>query len=331
MVGIPFVARGGALGDFVLTLPLLGAIRVRHGRRPLLCADPGHGALAVDAGLARSFLRLDDPRLGALWSGGDLAAARELLGPFGPAYVLRPVDAAAVGSRLRALGGDPVRVLDPHPPADGSVHAADHLLGAMPPPAASPPATTVSLPDELLEGAAVAHRRLGAESGGLVVLAPGAGGDLKRWPLPAFQELATRLERTGVGVAWLLGPVERERWAGFRPARCLPDAGPSMTAALLASVSLLVGNDTGTSHLAAAVGTPVLALFGPTDHGTWAPRGPSARVLRAPEFGPRCDVCPRPCDRTHPATCLETLSVDEVAEAALAAMGSSGENAPGPP
>ena len=331
MAGNPFVARGGALGDFVLTLPLLGAIRARHGRRPVLCADPGHGALAVDAGLARSFLRLDDPRLGALWSGGDLAAARELLGPIGPSYILRPVDAAAVGNRLRALGGDPVRVFDPRPPANGSVHAADHLLGALPAPATPTPAPTLCLPDELLEQAAVAHRRLGAEHGGLVVLAPGAGGDLKRWPLAAYRELAARLEEAALDVAWLLGPVERERWAGFRPARCLPDAGPSMTAALLAGVSLLVGNDTGTSHLAAAMGTPVLALFGPTDPGTWAPRGPAVRVLRAPGFGPRCDLCPRPCDLTYPATCLDTLSVDQVAEAALAAMGSSGENAPGPP
>jgi heptosyltransferase III len=331
VVGIPLVARGGALGDFVLTLPLLAAIRDRHGRRSTLCAAPGHGALAVDAGLARATLRLDDPRLVALWSGGDLTAARALLGPVGPAYVLRPVDADTVGRRLRTLGADPIHILDPRPPADGSKHAADHLLAALGSPAVVPTAGGLTMPDELCARAASAHRRLAVGGGEWVVLAPGAGGELKRWRLESFRELAVKLEAAGVAVAWLLGPVERERWVGFQPVRCLPDAGPSMTAALLTGAALLVGNDTGTSHLAAALATPVLALFGPTDHRTWAPRGPAVRVLRDPEYGPSCDLCPRPCDRVHPAACLDALSVDRVVEAALAAMGSSGENASDPP
>ena len=48
----------------------------------------------------------------------------------------------------------------------------------------------------------------------------------------------------------------------------------------LASARLYIGNDSGITHLAAAVGTPVLALFGPTDPAIWAPRGPHVRVLR---------------------------------------------------
>ncbi len=46
----------------------------------------------------------------------------------------------------------------------------------------------------------------------------------------------------------------------------------------LARASLYIGNDSGITHLAAAVGTPVLAMFGPTDPAVWAPRGPNVRV-----------------------------------------------------
>jgi heptosyltransferase III len=53
--------------------------------------------------------------------------------------------------------------------------------------------------------------------------------------------------------------------------------------ALLARARLFVGNDSGVSHLAAAYGTPALSLFGPTDPALWAPRGPRARFLQAPD------------------------------------------------
>jgi ADP-heptose:LPS heptosyltransferase len=48
----------------------------------------------------------------------------------------------------------------------------------------------------------------------------------------------------------------------------------------LARARLYAGNDSGITHLAAAVGTPVLALFGPTNPEVWAPRGPNVRVVR---------------------------------------------------
>ena len=66
----------------------------------------------------------------------------------------------------------------------------------------------------------------------------------------------------------------------------------------LAGASVYIGNDCGISHLAAAVGTPVVVLFGPTDPAVWAPRGPSVTVLS-------------PFDRVTPA---------EVVRAALNAL-----------
>ena len=60
----------------------------------------------------------------------------------------------------------------------------------------------------------------------------------------------------------------------------------------LAGARVFIGNDSGIAHLAAAVGTPVVALFGPTDPRVWAPRGRDVRVLQATEMAaiPVADV-----------------------------------------
>ena len=81
-------------------------------------------------------------------------------------------------------------------------------------------------------------------------------------------------------------------------------------AAILKQCDLYVGNDSGITHLAAAVGTPVVALFGPTDHQVWAPRGKSVSILHgktdcAPCSREKMQVCPE-------QRCMETITVEEV-------------------
>jgi len=105
-----------------------------------------------------------------------------------------------------------------------------------------------------------------------VVIHPFASSEAKRWPLDSFRELASRLEaRWRVG--WVAGPEET-----------LPEAHRFddlyELARWLAGTHLFVGNDSGIAHLAAAVGTAVVAVFGPTDDRVWGPRGPRAEIVR---------------------------------------------------
>jgi ADP-heptose:LPS heptosyltransferase len=85
--------------------------------------------------------------------------------------------------------------------------------------------------------------------------------------------LARGLERV-MRVEWCRGPEDPE----LAGAVVIEDL--YQLACHLAQASLYVGNDSGITHLAAAVGTPVLALFGPTDPAVWAPRGEHVRVAR---------------------------------------------------
>jgi len=104
---------------------------------------------------------------------------------------------------------------------------------------------------------------------GAIVLHPFSGSARKNWPMMKFRALADRLPGS---VAWCAAPHEP-----------LPHAVKIENlyelACWLAGARLYVGNDAGITHLAAAVGTPVVAIFGPTDPALWAPRGERVRVV----------------------------------------------------
>ena len=105
------------------------------------------------------------------------------------------------------------------------------------------------------------------------VIHPFSGSARKNWPLEKFRAVAAALERTM--------PV---RWCAGADDPSLPDAvridDLYQLACWLARARLYIGNDSGITHLAAAVGTPVLAIFGPTEPAVWAPRGANVRVVR---------------------------------------------------
>jgi hypothetical protein len=107
--------------------------------------------------------------------------------------------------------------------------------------------------------------------GGFAVIHPFSGSPRKNWPLENYRQLAAHLGPC----QWCAGPEEpldgAVRFDDLYELACW-----------LASARLYVGNDSGITHLAAAVGTPVIALFGPTDPALWAPRGPRVQVIRMP-------------------------------------------------
>jgi len=140
---------------------------------------------------------------------------------------------------------------------------------------------------ELQATDAVPHLRLECRERGedrLVAIHPGSGAAEKNWPAERFRDLARRLSRRGMAVRWILGPAETESgpWCdeGSSP-QCLAACRLSELARFLASVRLYVGNDSGITHLAAAVRAPTVALFGPSDATVWGPRGERVRIVKS--------------------------------------------------
>jgi heptosyltransferase II len=128
---------------------------------------------------------------------------------------------------------------------------------------------------------------------GYVVICPFAGGTWnqqdKTWP--GFVELATQLQQTGRQVLVCPGPGE-EAAAEQHFGHCtvLPGVNMGVYAALLQSAALMVSNDTGPGHVAAAVGTPLVSVLGPSDAALWRAWAPLVQVVQGeaaswPELG----------------------------------------------
>lgn len=101
------------------------------------------------------------------------------------------------------------------------------------------------------------------------VIQPFSGSPKKNWPLEQFRELAARLP---MPVRWCAGPEEAledaVRFDNLYELGCW-----------ISTARVYIGNDSGITHLAAAVGPPVVAIFGPSDPAVWAPRGDRVRVV----------------------------------------------------
>ncbi len=154
-----------------------------------------------------------------------------------------------------------------------------------------------------------------------VAIAPGARWATKRWPAERFAAVADALHAQGVRIVLCGGPGDRDAFAAFRAAtRARVAADLSFLpldalAAALARVDLLIACDSGPVHLATAVGTPVLALFGPTSTTRWGPP-PPGRALSldlpcAPCSNHGGDYCPEGHHR-----CLGDLAPQAVLAAA---------------
>lgn len=266
------VFHAGALGDFVLTWPLLRALAAA-GRRPIVVAADSHARLARRC-LSIRTLSSERREATELWResiDADLRAAwATLLAPFTPARVISFVaDERSSGGRCWLANAR-------------RVFPSSEVL-AVAAPASPARADAWSRFDVARLGAAQPR----ASPGGTVVLHVGAGSREKCWPLDHWMTLGESLRHDGHRVWLIAGEVERERMSEHERAafqhiggRVLNDLDELI--AVLGSARAFVGADTGPTHLAAQLGLPTLALFGPTDPRVWAPVGPCVCVL-APE------------------------------------------------
>ena len=240
--------RPGAIGDCILSLPALECLRsdytevwVRSEVAPLVLFADCVRSIA-STGLDRMGLDGVDPP-------PELVARLQSFDSIVSWYGANREEFRTQMSQF----GVPIRLLDALPPASEKIHAADFFLkqagcsGVAIPRISCQPAPRVDF--------AVIH--------------PFSGSLRKNWALERYRVLARRLE---MPVRWCAGPEEQ-----------LDDAvridNLLELASWLSTARLYIGNDSGITHLAAAVGVPVLAIFGPTDPALWAPRGDRVRVV----------------------------------------------------
>jgi lipopolysaccharide heptosyltransferase II len=147
----------------------------------------------------------------------------------------------------------------------------------------------------------------------------------KRWPPESFAVAADQLQREGLGPIVLIGgPDERpvtqavKALMKSKPVDLTGETAPGLLPALLESAALLLTNDSGPMHVAAAVGTPVVALFGPTSPIQTGPYGKQHVVLTS---GVPCSPCfSRRCRNRVRLECLTAITPEQVLEAIRAQL-----------
>ena len=147
----------------------------------------------------------------------------------------------------------------------------------------------------------------------VLILAPGSGAREKNWGVEAFAAVAEWWRHQGGEPLIVLGPVEEER-GGFecllQKFKAVRNVSLGNLAALMSLGDIFLGNDSGITHLAAALGIPTIALFGPSNVKKWRPRGERVLVIRR---NLECSPCAGAVMKNCPhRSCLSALDAAEV-------------------
>lgn len=151
-----------------------------------------------------------------------------------------------------------------------------------------------------------------------IAIAPGSGSMRKNWPLERFQIVADHLESQGYQVSWIAGECEAE--FKFRDKDHIVQQTDLVSLSrFLHECTLYIGNDSGITHLAAASGSPVIALFGASNPAIWAPRGiAEVRCIKSAACKKYCQTNNRKIE-CH-GECMRSIRVDEVIFTVLDAL-----------
>ena len=277
------VIRGGAIGDFILTLPALSALRRQFPHAHLeVLGYPHIAQLALAGGLAQRMQSIESRAMAGFFArGGELAEdLRDYFSEFDViiSYLYDPDEIFQTNiarcSQAQYISG-------PHRPDNREdLHATEVFLKPLVQLAIFDAETTPRLEVDPADDAALANGRW-------LAVHPGSGSDRKNWPEENWLELLHHLARESTSNILLVGG-EAERGRLERLSSALPpgrvklmqSAPLAELARALAACDAFVGHDSGISHLAAAVGTPSLILWGYTNESVWRPRGRELTVLR---------------------------------------------------
>ena len=295
------VIRPGAIGDVLLTFPILKLLKEHYTNAHIrLVSNAQVLPLALAFGVSEEVFDFQGIQWSELFAANGICTptTRELLGQTDLAICwLRDPD-GIIEHNLRAAGVKRLIIAPGRPPEGERIYIIDYLahtvglqnVGAQ---FISPSTLWLTRPDckETLKQYIAIH--------------PGSGGEQKCWPISSFAAVIKRLWQQNHPVLLLEGSADTERLHDLLQLLSSPPTSEILkvltnaplleVARHLRQCKLYLGNDSGITHLAAMLGVPTVAIFGPSDPAVWRPVGPSVIVIR---------------ERT-----LEDVSVDVIMEA----------------
>ncbi len=280
------IIRPGAIGDTLLTFPLLQALKVQYS--DLFITFVGNAAvlpLALACNLVNAVSSYEDAKWSKLFQ-PDAPAEQlsELLGKVDMVVCWLRDPQGIVANNLRKTAIQRIFVAPGRPTTDERMPIVAYLAGTLGMPWTAQNAVSCRLP-----ATPSAPIRLPA---GCIAIHPGSGGAYKCWPVAHFTAVIAALWQQAIPVLLLAGPADHQRLDDLRHQLPTPphvsllnllvDAPLLTVARHLQCCRAYLGNDSGITHLAAQLGLPTLALFGASDPVIWRPSGPAVSIISAP-------------------------------------------------
>lgn len=321
------VIHQGALGDLVLNFPALESLKQEKKAFVAILCSSQLGKIAHELNVVDAYFSLESARLCSLFCDEMTPAVKEFISDYDTLILIGFSN--AIEGYLRQNHGGKVHKISPRPPVDEETHVALYIIEQLVAKGlldncglwtrsvmfssrqAKPSATSkIQNPKSKI-------RNLREKN--LIIIHPGAGSPRKRWPVENFVQVASIIKGMNLGeVVFVVGPAESDL-APFIKAGIKGDfrarevCDLSCLIALVRQARCFVGNDSGVTHLAAFMGIPTVAIFGPSSPKRWSPVGPATTVLRgeadcAPCFEKDAVNCKDP-------QCLSGVSADMVIDA----------------
>ena len=277
------IIRTGAVGDVVLTLPVLAALKHHYPEIKIdVLGNKTNLSLLIEGGYAETALSIDRREMTSLFvkDGLPSAAIRRIMQTYDLVVSYLPDPDGVFTSNIRQTSNGQVLTGSARPIPHLRTHMTQVLMAVLRPlnihSMDLPP--TLRVPPSSVPDCYSTRERV-------IAIHPGSGGKYKCWPPDRYAALIKRIDALGFRPLITVGPADDDTLSELlslvdKDSHFLFE-NRSLTeiAGMLSQCRAMIGNDTGITHLAAAVGTPVIALFGPTDPAVWGPRGQNVHIL----------------------------------------------------
>lgn len=314
-MGKILILHQGALGDLILSLPAIYALRDYPEATTIhLVSRTDLAGIIIGNNFADEVFSHDKGLFASLFSsaGHMPEPLVEFLGGFTAAFVFMRVEDDILMRNIRTYIPD-CFIVRSIPPDGIRTHVSVFQLEQIQAVAGNK-RQKMPVPGLFSSDCSV------CDTGPVIAVHPGSGGKKKCWPLEKYLRLIELLDlQQKYRFKIILGPAESdEAYAGITAflseknirADIIRERSVAEIASLLKSSSLYIGNDSGISHLASLLGTPVIAIFGPTDHELWKPMGGKVMIVRSDII---CSPCPQEvCRNCQAPVCLEKISPETV-------------------
>lgn len=313
-----FILHPGGFGDLLLAVPAIQSLRERFSSHQfVLCGQDEPAEFLADCGLVDRWLSAQSTACTALFGGAapDDPLVRDWLNCCDLAVAWTRDDAGILAVTLKDCGATAVMVESPFASRLSSIHQSERFLEIVGVQSGQVWRAPLTVPNTVRKQAEAYLAKLGvSHQRPLAMIHPGSGSRHKCVTPAVLLPVLEGLETEGIQPLLLDGPADHEMVQRLlihmtRHPILLNGLSIRLLAGVLSQVGFFLGHDSGVSHLAALLGTPTVALFGPTEPARWAPRGGAVTVIR--EHACRCvswdavrNCIEKPCLEMSPAAIL---------------------------